>query len=966
MRDLRIPVTLAATAGLIVTMGIGSTASGRPQAIGKGAEVVDPGVTSKRDADFRPGAKAPTAAQRDRAAKTASGVRWNKFGTPSSLRASAAAQIATSADPAGVAKAYLTANSALYKLSAATIADMDVLVSRPMGKGSVVVLRQRFGGLPSGSDGLATLGISAGKVVYVSSTLVPDAPAAAQPEPATLDETRALEIARSNAGLAADQIATSRVVLTAVPLPAGGARTAYQVVLLGNSDTETAFTTYVDARSGEVLLRDDLVDHDSDNPEWAVFPANPPADYSSTDTRVKWCLVAGPGCERTVSVAGTGQAWDTDANGTPTNTTAGIAARSTEKWDSLSDGTVGTRTSTPSPTREYTYPWTNQWHDARCNPNVFSTPQQNDIDAAMANLFATHNRMHDWSYHLGFTPATWNLEGNDPELGNAQAGGRAGGAPPAFASRNNANQFSPPDGVPAVTNMFLWQALPGIFYAPCVDGDYDTSVIGHEYAHAISGRLIAGPDRGWQGAQAGAMNESHSDLLAMEYMYEYGFRPKGNTPYVIGGYVTGDPGSGIRNYDMSKSPLNYSDLTYDLVGQQVHADGEIWTATSFDVRQAFVDRYGLGTPALQRACADGAVTVDKCPGNRRWIQLEFDALLLSANGAVSMLDIRDAMLAADQIRFGGANTPMMWTAFAQHGMGRDATSAGPNDADAVPSFASPYGRNASLRILAAGQAAGRPVKLYVGDFEGRAMPIADTDPATPLGDRAELVPGTYSFIANGAGFGSSRFTLRVGPGNRTLPLVMLRNLASATSGATATGDGVNADKLIDDTEATNWASLDSPVAGRAVTVDLAGTRPSLVSRVQVSALLRPAITTDPDPGGQSRFSAVRQFEVLACNAATGADCASDTGFRSVYTSPADAFPSVVPRPTAPDLNLRSFRIKPTIATHLRIRVLTNQCTGAPPYQGNQHDDPRSTSDCITGNPVVASQVRIAEFQAFTL
>src|SRR3712207_8554703 len=35
---------------------------------------------------------------------------------------------------------------------------------------------------------------------------------------------------------------------------------------------------------------------------------------------------------------------------------------------------------------------------------------RNDIDAARANLFAMHNRMHDWSYHLGFTEATWNMQ----------------------------------------------------------------------------------------------------------------------------------------------------------------------------------------------------------------------------------------------------------------------------------------------------------------------------------------------------------------------------------------------------------------------------------------------------------------------------------------------------------------------------------------------------------------------------
>ena len=63
---------------------------------------------------------------------------------------------------------------------------------------------------------------------------------------------------------------------------------------------------------------------------------------------------------------------------------------------------------------------------------------RNDIDAARANLFAMHNRMHDWSYHLGFTEATWNMQndnfgrgglGNDPEQGNAQAGGISGGPP---------------------------------------------------------------------------------------------------------------------------------------------------------------------------------------------------------------------------------------------------------------------------------------------------------------------------------------------------------------------------------------------------------------------------------------------------------------------------------------------------------------------------------------------------------
>jgi extracellular elastinolytic metalloproteinase len=45
-----------------------------------------------------------------------------------------------------------------------------------------------------------------------------------------------------------------------------------------------------------------------------------------------------------------------------------------------------------------------------------------------------------------------------------------------------------------ITNMYLCQPSAGSFYAPCVDGDFDMSVIGHEYTHAISERMAGGPN----------------------------------------------------------------------------------------------------------------------------------------------------------------------------------------------------------------------------------------------------------------------------------------------------------------------------------------------------------------------------------------------------------------------------------------------------------------------------------------
>ena len=175
-----------------------------------------------------------------------------------------------------------------------------------------------------------------------------------------------------------------------------------------------------------------------------------------------------------------------------------------------------------------------------------------------------------------------------------------------------------------------------------------------------------------------------------------------------------------------------------------------------------------------------------------------------------------------------------------------------------------------------------------------------------------------------------RFREEIGAGQfRTIRLDMAPNVASRSQGATASGDAAPVtngtppreilsaaavrENLIDDTEETHWqaAASDGPdghsVDGRQVTVDLAGTGPHRVNRVQVSALLGPVF--DPGPPSsdltQNRFTALRQFELWACNARQ-ADCSSDAGFSRVYASAANAFPSDAPRPVSPTLLLREF------------------------------------------------------------
>ena len=148
--------------------------------------------------------------------------------------------------------------------------------------------------------------------------------------------------------------------------------------------------------------------------------------------------------------------------------------------------------------------------------------------------------------------------------------------------------------------------------------------------------------------------------------------------------MTGNKQTGIRDYALDANPLNYCDVGFDLTGPEVHADGEIWNARQLrhppgageEVRRQFPS----SNAALQLRCADGRpgtnapeapLPPDQCPGNRRWIQILFDAFLLQ-QGDTSMLTARDAYLAADRMRFGGANQAELWTAFAKRGMGESA------------------------------------------------------------------------------------------------------------------------------------------------------------------------------------------------------------------------------------------------------------------------------------------------------
>jgi extracellular elastinolytic metalloproteinase len=737
---------------------------------------------------------------------------------------------------------------------------------------------------------------------------------------------------------------------------------------------------------------------------WKAFTANPPLHTlpsdpwgnPNTDTRKTFCWRAALNCDLIIGNLASRGPWDHDHKANePTNTTRGNNAKSATSWTNASAPSAP-QYMPSSTTRDYSFSWTNDWFNRDCEPTAGAPGATWDDSAATVNLFVAHNRMHDFAYYLGFTEQNWNAQDynfglsekwqeNDALVGDSQSGAQT-------TTRDNANMATFPDGQSSITNMYFWGPVAASFYAPCVDGDYDMSVIGHEFTHMIENRMI-GKGANRSGHHAGAMGESHADLTAMEYLNENGFLPSSDeNRYAVGAYTTGNKLRAIRNYGMNYpmsggvpeqskqlmiNALNFSDMGYDVTGPQVHADGEIWSATNFRIRSLLVDKYDKKFPyddqELQESCAAGELPPQNCPGNRRWMQLVFDSYLLMPTNP-SMLQARDAQIASDLMRFGGANQKELWHAFAESGYGMGATSSNTTantDTDPTPSFVSPLEDNATITFVARTKD-GTVIpnaRFFVGHYEGSVSPIADTNAATTgsanLDDTAQFVPETYELVATAPGYGHLRGRLDFHKGETKIAVFEFApNYASAAAGATATGDGTAAAiaNLIDGTEATLWTAPGTVVGGnlsvdgKKVTIDLAGTAPVRIKTLQVSAALS---------GNLSRFSALRQFEVWACNS-TVADCTVDAGYTKAYTSNADAFPGDPPRPVQPHLILRSFDIPDVMATHLRLVAKTSQCTGTPAFQGEQDADPRFTTDCDSNVPNNSGRsfVRAAEFQAF--
>lgn len=195
-----------------------------------------------------------------------------------------------------------------------------------------------------------------------------------------------------------------------------------------------------------------------------------------------------------------------------------------------------------------------------------------------------------------------------------------------------------------------------------VSSGFDNGVIAHEYGHGISNRLFGGPSLAGCLGNGEQMGEGISDYVALIMTAKEG--DKGTDARGVGNFSDGQGpnGRGIRRFqystDMDICPLTYDDIS----GQGVHAMGEVWAATLWDIYWAFTDLYGWTDDWS-----------DETAGNVRAMKLAMDGMKM-APCSPGFIDTRDAIFAAD----GGEHECLLWEIFARRGLGFFADQGSPN------------------------------------------------------------------------------------------------------------------------------------------------------------------------------------------------------------------------------------------------------------------------------------------------
>ncbi|MFI5735047.1 M36 family metallopeptidase [Kribbella sp. NPDC051587] len=444
-------------------------------------------------------------------------------------------------------------------------------------------------------------------------------------------------------------------------------------------------------------------------------------------------------------------------------------------------------------------------------PDSWKTNLNEDV----TNAFSLASNYHDWLAKppISFTPAAGSFDaaGGDPVELNALDGaatGEDGGPDPAHV--DNANMSTPPDGTSPTMQMYLFGTTAPDSFLPSSSAN-SADVLYHEYTHGLSNRLVvdATGNGTLTSVQGGSMGEAWSDFYALDYLVSHGLVKDTKAPGEVleGRYVAAgksirtmaiDCGLKVENpncvaRDGSKGGYTYGDFPTIAGAPEVHASGEVWGQTLWDLRAR-----------LGRSYAVSIIT---------------RAMELSPDNP-TMLDMRNAIVQADLVAGGGKNARAIWSVFANRGMGWFAGILDGGDAYPAEDFhLPPTGATTTISGVVTDKDTGAPLGgalVFVGGhssgFAGDYSAVTDAAGKYTIHN---VAPGIYPKVAvTPPGYELTVQSVTVPAGGVTTNLALRRNWASASGGGkivafngpdlTAYGCGPSA--AIDNRQGSGWGS----------------------------------------------------------------------------------------------------------------------------------------------------------------
>jgi hypothetical protein len=669
---------------------------------------------------------------------------------------------------------------------------------------------QSVGGVPVFGNGVKAHVTSDGKLIQVDGSPLPSLPSA--PGAATLSaaQARSAAVADTFGDSSASVLRSASTGDHATEFTGGdkaslvifqtlaGPRLAWQTLTM----TE-GYIHVVDAQTGRTLFRYSIVDKDNAD-IWQNYPGAP--------------------------VGGQQIQVNLNKNNWLPNNSPRLAGNVAHVYMDLNDNNTADPNEEipPSGKKSFEYPFQPATTNFCATGFVCSwdpdnpTSWQTNADQNAVQMFYFLGNYHDHlqANPIGFTRQAGNFEAVDGDAvqGEALDGAALLNGGPDANHIDNANFATPPDGTPPRMQMFLFHQPGTTFdqdpFIAANSGD-EADVVYHEYTHGLSNRLVVDANgvSTLGTIQAGSMGEAWSDFYAMDFLVNENLvtDTAADGDLRVGNYVgagqdlirtqpmdcqvgststacPGTPGAGPGGY-------TYGDFGRIIGAPEVHADGEIWGETLWDLRTA------LGTKLTESLVTRA---MELSPANP------------------SYLDERNSILQADMVVDNGKKQTKIWQVFAHRGMGYFAGAVDGDDTTPVEDFSMPPAAGTptgSLTGKVVDSDAGTPVAgatvAFGGHNSGFAGSLAAVTDANGSYTISGIFPGTYPKVfARGNGFDPLTQTVSVASHVNTLNWSLRRDWASSGGGASVIASngvdfsafGCGPAAMIDQGQGSGWST----------------------------------------------------------------------------------------------------------------------------------------------------------------